>query len=357
MRTIDNAIYTFTVVEDQYHLTNNSGTLLPARLVSLDKLGIETEIFSLDLTIGQLYEFSLIKDTRYKLIISNQPYVYFTHFKSIRDYLITHLLELICDKCGCGCSEGTVNCLERKVRMKSKQLAISNIIQQYIRIPKDFSLIPDNPANTIVSTFLNNVYNLDYFKLQKEVANQLTSSVLKGSYEVNEYLYKYHLAMYYLGIYFEAKLEALSLIEREAVDTLYKLVHATPCLTSLGININTMSKEFNKTDTRVFFWQTAPTDTIANVIPLISKEYLLTKASYPLVDFTEGKKVPLISVGKLVFAVSPISNSNFTLYDSLGTDVTDDFDVYYDTITQTAVFVSQLTYSHSEMYFEFKPIS
>lgn len=357
MRTIDNAIYTFSVVKDKYELVNNSAVDLPSILVSIDKIGKETEVFNKTLIINEVYSFSVLHDTQYKLTVSNQPSVYFTNFTNIRNYLISQLLELVCDTCGCGCSEGTVNCLERKLRIRNKELAISNIIQQYIRIPKDFSLIPNNPANTIVSTFLNNVYNVDYFKLQEEVANQLTVSALKGEIVVNEYLYKYHLAIYYLAMYFEALLETSTLEQKGEVDTLYKIVHATPCLTNLGININNMSKEFNKTDTRVFYWQTTPTETIANVIPLISKEFLLTKPSNPLLEFTEGRKVPLISVGKLVFAISPIANANFTLYDSLGTDVTDDFDVYYDTITQTAVFVSQLTYSHSEMYFEFKPIS
>ena len=356
MRTIDNAIYTFTVVKDQYQLTNNSGIILPARLVSVNIFGVETEEFNRDFAIGEQYAFSLLKDTRYRLKVSNQPIVYFTHFKLIRNYLIHELIKLFCDTCGCGCSDGTVNCLERKIRIKNQELAISNLIQQYIRIPKDFSLIPNNPASTILSTFLNNVYNLDYYKLQEEVGNQLVSSTLKGEYTVNEYLYKYHLAIYYLGIYFEALLETTTPEEVEQVNTLYKVLNATPCLTNLGININTMSKEFNKTDIRVFYWQTLPTETIADVIPLISKEFLLTKPSNPLVEFTEGRIVPLISVGKLVFAISPIANTNFVLYDSLGTDVTDDFDVYYDTINQTAIFVSQLTYSHSEMYFEFKPL-
>ena len=50
----------------------------------------------------------------------------------------------------------------------------------------------------------------------------------------------------------------------------------------------------------------------------------------------------------------PTQVQNFTIFDSLNNNVTDEFDVYYDSNSSLALFVSKIVYAPSNIYFKFK---
>jgi hypothetical protein len=50
----------------------------------------------------------------------------------------------------------------------------------------------------------------------------------------------------------------------------------------------------------------------------------------------------------------PTQIQNFTIEDSLNNDITNDFDVHYESGMSLALFVSKLVYSYSNIYFKFK---
>ena len=85
--------------------------------------------------------------------------------------------------------------------------------------------------------------------------------------------------------------------------------------------------------------------------------YLSDKNNSPLEEFEEGKIIPYTSIGRIAFAIKETDILNFQLIDSLGNDVTDEFDNHYFAGIRTILFVSKIPYSNSNIFFKFKKIT
>lgn len=354
MRIINNPNYLFIALEKSYRITNKLLTSFSIKLEYINQDEDKVEIFQKVLTSQEVYEFFVTTDGKYVLSPSTEPKVYFTHFAYIREFILSETSFLLCADCHCGCKDGTTNCLQNKINLYNKYLALSSIYQTYIRLSKDFSILYNNPASTLVREFLDTIYNKHYYTLNNYQANQLLRGVLQGSIDFSPVLYKYHIGIYYIALYLEAKSETTNTTELNSIKDLYRYNEILPCLLKLGLNPNELELDFNKSETNLYYWQTSSVDTVQNVAASLTKDLLLSKPYFPIQFMYEGKVIPLTAVGKLVLAISSIANSDFTIKDSLGTDVTDDFDYLYDSATETALFVSQLSYSHSNIYFIFK---
>ncbi len=161
------------------------------------------------------------------------------------------------------------------------------------------------------------------------------------------------IGLYYLAFYYTDLHNATDDAEADYIKQKYKFTKVVSCLRRHGINIDNIEDVFFNYP--VFYWQLDnPIDDISDVIPLLSNNYLATKPVDTFQKFNQGKIIEYNLIGRIVFTIKNADSSNFILNDSLGNDITDEFNTYYDTVNKFALFVSDIPYSHGNVYFKFK---
>jgi hypothetical protein len=166
-----------------------------------------------------------------------------------------------------------------------------------------------------------------------------------------------NIGLLYLSFYLLDLLQAQDKEEANYIKDKYKSSKILKCLRKLGININNFTEE-TIGNMNVYFWQLDnTTDNITNVIPTVNVNFLQNISNQNINIFEQGYIVNYNNIGRICFAVSPSVLANFQLTDSLGNDITDEFDTHYFPSGQIKLFVSKIPYSYSNVFFKFKKIT
>lgn len=335
--------YTVTKVKGDYFIKNN--TLLPLE-VTFKRTNCNTTLETLKtITLESNVEtnIELFHITGDIGVFVESESTYNTLIKMYDQYIrvIVNLVDkLLCD-CGCDdCDDCDKECIKAK---------------QFLQLFSLFSAY----------FVINNPYYDKYFKIVStqlkcglgiDLINQINSIILKGSVK-NEFYLKRLIAYYYLILYIKESFNTQSKEEAEYIRDKYNYSKIVLCIKKLGINPDEVVEDI-LSGMKVQYWQF--TDTVSNINTVINNwnptyiDSLFGVQEKILEDFEQGVIVSYTNIGRIGFAISPTQLINFSIVDSLGNDVTDDFDNHYFASEETVVFVSKIPYSHSNIYFKFK---
>jgi hypothetical protein len=242
--------------------------------------------------------------------------------------------------------------------------SLFNFMQVYINLVKPYSLSTPATLNPFLFTYYQDtIYNNKCYIIE-ELCKQLLDTSITGASVTNPELFNYFIAVSYLGLYmYDVTNVNTSILTNEEVteellylDTVYNYKSIKKCIKHLGIDINDLIT-IDTNNVVVHYWQLTNTeDDINDVLSLITSAYLDTKNTDNFSVFNEGKVVNYTSVGRVVFAIKETTLQNFVILDSLGNNITDDFDVDYIAPLQCVVYVSKSIYTHSNMFFKFKTL-
>lgn len=335
--------YTVNKVKGDYFIKNN--TLLPLE-VSFKRINCNTTLETLKtITLKPNVEtnielFHITGDIG--VFVENED-TYNTLIKMYDQYIrvIVNLTDkLLCD-CGCDdCDDCDKECI------KAKQfLQLFSLFSAYFAINNPYYDV----YFKIISKHLKCGIGIDLIK-------QIDSIILKGSVK-NEFYLKRLIAYYYLVLYIRESFQSYTKEEAEYIRDKYNYTKLVLCIKKLGINPDEIVEDI-LSGMNIQYWQYA--NTVADINTVINAwtpTYLSTIPgidSKPLEEFEEGVVIPYVNIGRIGFAISPTQLLNFSILDSLGNDVTDDFDNHYFADEETVVFVSKVPYSYSNIYFKFK---
>lgn len=171
-------------------------------------------------------------------------------------------------------------------------------------------------------------------------------------------LYLRLIGLHYLTYYYVDLMGAIDTEEAVFIRDKYKSAKILKCIKKLGLDIEEVSDSLMD-NMDVYYWQLTNTvDDIDDVkIALAAINYLDAKSHAVFNTFEQGTNVSYTTIGRIVFAVKETNMRNFVVNDSLGNDVTNDYDTYYFEDTKTALYVSKAVISISNLYFKFKKIT
>ena len=242
--------------------------------------------------------------------------------------------------CGCKTCNDCEDCNECEV--------YTNTINQvlafaYVNYPK-------------YTTYINTINEFMKCLYTESVLCSLTNNMVSGNEDTKK-IFLQIIAMHYLAFYLVDLIQATDLAEAEYIKTKYNSTKILKCIKKLGIDIDDINELFLQ-DMNVFYWQLPDLfQTITDIIPIFNNNYLSDKNFSPLEEFEEGKIVPYTSIGRIAFAIQETDILNFQLLDSLGNDITDEFDAHHFAGIRTVLFVSKFPYSYSNIFFKFKKIT
>ena len=205
----------------------------------------------------------------------------------------------------------------------------------------------------LYQTYVNLISQSALCDFSDEVICTIIHEKVFGSTVVKEPMLKI-LSYYYAAFYYKDYYMASDFEEANYITAKYKFDKIAKCIKKLGVDPAEVIQEFEQ-GSMVYFWQLDNIDdTITEVIPQLSPGFIETKASLPFATFEAGHIVSYSEIGRICFIVQPTQVQNFTIFDSLNNDITDEFDTYYDSVTSLALFVSKVPYSFGNIYFKFK---
>ena len=250
------------------------------------------------------------------------------------------LLSIIDDveKVICGCKN--CNCNDCDAECNSYLASLVSVLA--------FTFVNNPKYNTYISIIR------DYLKcsIDDSVLCYLTNEMVLGKQETKTLLLQI-ISLYYLAFYYTDINESINTSEAEYIKTKYKFTKIAKCLKKIGINTNDIEETFFNYP--VYYWQLDnPLSYIIDVIPLLSDAYLATQPVDTFNTFTQGKIIAYEQIGRIVFTIKNTDSTNFILMDSLGNNITDQFDTYYDSVNKYALFVSKIPYSYGNVFFKFK---
>lgn len=192
--------------------------------------------------------------------------------------------------------------------------------------------------------------------LSTKVLCMLANNMMTGDEETTQ-MFKHIIGMHYLAFYLVDLVGATDTDEASYIKLKYKSSKILTCLSKLGINLDETSNIF-LSDIQVYYWQINDLfEDINDIIPIFGSTYLNDKNVVDFQEFEQGKTITYTTVGRVAFAIKETDIQNFLILDSLGNDVTDEFDNHYFNTERTVLFVSKIPYSHSNMFFKFKSIT
>lgn len=260
-------------------------------------------------------------------------------FDNTKSYIVSFTEEILC---GCNCA-GCDDC-DDKTECNLSLQTLSLMFAFYIT------------TNPIYQKYFNIVSSHLKCDITADLLCQINNLTTKGKSDYKFFIKKL-IATFYLVFYLQDVIQAEDKEEAEFIKKKYNYKIIKPCIKKLGINPDDIIEEI-LSGMKVKYWQfTSTVPTIQTVIGLWTPTYLDTLTGIderPIEDFEQGVTIPYINIGRIGFAISPTQLLNFTILDSLGNDITDNFDTHYFPGEETAVFVSKVPYSHSNIYFKFK---
>lgn len=334
--------YTYTKYKDVHFLTN--GELVPLNYV-VNKISCDSSISLAQGIIGaeEIVSIPFKTDGQYQIVLTKQgdvpETVYVPNIYYYNNLLLSFISVVQNVLCGCSksrdCQEGTL--CEDYLDAYSKAFAYASLNDPTYKLYLD--IVTKDAACSFSDAVLCGMLN------EKVYGNQDAKDVMIRV-----------LSYYYCAFYYKDKFLASDTSEEEYVSYKYKFDVISKCMRKLGIDPAEAINAFEN-DTIVYFWQLQNTeDDITQVLPLITLDYLQTKANLPFSNFEQGQIVAYSAVGRIVFAIAPTQVQNFTVTDSLNNDITNDFDVHYDPIYSIATFVSKNVMSYGDIYFKFKKL-
>lgn len=190
----------------------------------------------------------------------------------------------------------------------------------------------------------------------QEILCNILNNTVSGKYEIKN-LTKLNLALLYLSFYLLDLAQITDVTEIEYLKDKYKSVKILQCIRKIGVDIDNFNTELFS-NMKVYYWQFDNlNDDINTIVSQINNVYFDNKPFLSFEEFSKGHVVNYNLIGRIVFAIKETDILNFILEDSLGNDVTDQFDTHYFIDTHTVVFVSKIHYSHSSIYFKFKKLN
>lgn len=305
---------------------------------------------------------SLIKDGFYKIIINDIHTIYFNNWINLRTKLITKIKTVLCCKCNNSINE-LENCQGKEGSNCIRNQSVYNLIQTYIGFLKPDSL--NNPIlyNTYIYNFIQRTIIEESCYIHQELCNQLLNTCITGNTINNTRLFKFYIAIYYLSAYLYelttidiSDTEESILEQKIYINNVFDFNKIKNCITGLGLNINNLI-ENNMDNKNVYYYQlNNPSISNNEELVNITNSYIESKPYKELSIFKNGYIVNYQNIGRLVFIIKEVENSNFILNDSLGNDVTDEFDINYIETVKSIIFISKLPYSIGNVYFKIKPL-
>ena len=331
-------VYNFKKYKDVYTIENNGLVTLTYTLRKVE-CDSTTIVRQGEILVGQTVILPIKHiDGVYRITISDSvleetlPDILF--YNNLLLTIIDSTEEVLCGCKGCNTCEDCNNC-------EQYLLTLTTILA--------YSIV-NNPT---YSPYINSIAEQLKCDIDAKVLCLLTNIQILGETEVEDLL-KEIVALYYLAFYLYDLSQATDAEEAEYIKIKYLSSKIMKCIRKLGINIDEQTEIITE-DMQVFYWQlNNPLDTITEVIPLFNSTFLNDKPVLPFESFEDGETVTYSQIGRICFAIKETDLLNFSIFDSLNNDVTDEFDNHYFVTTRTVLFVSKLPYSFSNMYFKFK---
>jgi hypothetical protein len=330
--------YTYIKYKDVHTLQNNEGINMDYEVVKVS-CNASTVLSTGTMVPGQTITLNFATDGNYTINLStlnDEDSFDIKYFQNLLKSFIADAERLLC---GCAKCDDCAEC---------------NECQDYLgAFMKAFAM---NSVNyPFYDTYVNLIAQSVVCDFTDEVICSLIHEKVFGSATVKEPMLKI-LSYYYAAFYYKDYYMAVDAEEENYITTKYKFDKIAKCIKKLGVDPADIIEIFEN-GSMVYYWQLSNTqDTIVEVIPLLSPAYINAKSSLPFSTFEQGHIVGYSQVGRICFAVMPTQVQNFVIEDSLNNDVTNDFDVHYETGMSLALFVSKLVYSHSNIYFKFKKL-
>lgn len=215
-----------------------------------------------------------------------------------------------------------------------------------------FTFVNHPKYNAYISTITETI-QCDF---TQNVLCMLTNNMINGTTDTKN-IYLKIIGLHYLSFYLVDLIQATDEEEANYIKTKYNSAKILKCLRKIGIDVDVVLEEFVE-GMNVYYWQLPNLlDDINDVIPIFNDLYLADKNVVPFEEFEQGKTVTYTSIAPIAFAVKETDILNFSLIDSLGNDITDEFDIHYFAGMRTVLYVSKEHASHSSVYFKFKKIT
>jgi hypothetical protein len=328
--------YTYIKYKDVHTLTNNESLDMNYEVVK-NSCDANTSISTGVISPGNTVTINFATDGNYTINLStlnSTDSFTIKYFQNLLKSFIASAEKLLC---GCAKCDDCEEC---------------NECQDYLgAFMKAFSI---NSVNyPLYQTYVNLISQDSVCSFTDEVICTLINEKVFGSASVKEPMLKI-LSYYYAAFYYKDYYMATDLEEANYTSTKYKFDKIAKCIKKLGVDPAEVIEEFEQ-GSMVYYWQLDNIeDTITEVIPQLSPGFIESKASLPFATFEAGHIVSYSEIGRICFIVQPTQVQNFTIFDSLNNDITDEFDTYYDSNTSLALFVSKIPYSFGNIYFKFK---
>ncbi len=359
MTSIDNALFYFKRIKDTYVLINRTLSTLSYSLTIGNCDGTSPTIKEGELIAEDTLILSLTKDGKYELNVEG-TIVHFSHWKGLRTDLIPLIKQALCTDCGCS----STSCLPKEAIDCLRNQSLFNYILTYQQLVKPFSISTPILINPIIFNFIERVIQENSCSFRKELCKQLLETCVSGQPNTNKELFNYHIAVSYLALY-NYDVQAIdptvltgTEVTEELIylDKVYDFKCIEKCINKLGLNlISELVPDVS--DLLVYYWQLENlTDDITEVAALLTDAYLDTQLSQNFAIFKDGYTVNYTDVGRAVFVVKPTALQNFLITDSMGLDITDNFDNQYFPSLEAVLFVSKDVVIPSNLHFKFKTI-
>lgn len=321
---------------DSYYIKNKTQVNIEVRIENIQDMDVVSKF---TLKPAEEKEWTPIYDGHFGVFFNenDDPFVVLDCYDLTIKNIIQRTEDILC---GCNQCE---SCTE--VTDCEKSLNLLYLMNVYMVVRKTYFY----NTSDIVFQNLKETLNSDLFCF-------INQSTFYGKKENSLYI-KRLVAYFYLTFYFKEILKAIDKKEAVYIREKFSYAYIKKCIEKLGINPDNMVETLTS-GMVVSYWQYPdPTYNISSVDLNWSPNYLNSLGGVldrPLEDFEEGVVVPYNKIGRIGFAIAPSPLMNFTIYDSLGNNITHNFEVRYFDEDKTAVYVSILPYSISEIFFKFK---
>jgi hypothetical protein len=327
--------YTYTKYKDVHTLKNDESISMDYEIIK-DLCEASTSIYTGTIQPGSTVTINFATDGNYTIDLSTALSTDSFTVETFQNLLTSFIADA--EKLLCGCA-------------KCDECAECNECQDYLG-----AFMKSQSFNSISYPTYQNYVNLitqnGLCDFTDEVICTIVNEKVFGSASAKEPMLKI-LSYYYAAFYYKDYGMATDTEEATYITTKYKFGKISKCIKKLGVNLEDITNEASI----VYYWQlTNILDDINDIIPLLNPAFIATKPNLPFPTFEQGHIVNYTEIGRICFAIAPTQVQNFTVTDSLNNDITDEFDVYYNTPMSLALFVSKIAYSFSNIYFKFKKL-
>lgn len=332
--------YTYTKYKDVHTITNNSAETLGytvSKVICEDILEEKSYI----LLPGATATLSFKVDGVYSIYPydtdeNGTPFIIKT-YKYLQDSFLQVAEKLLCNCAKCSDCEECDSCTDF---MDAYAKAIS------------YNILLDSKF-TALFTSITNFYQCEF---SQQVNCAILSERVLGNTDTREMLKKV-IEWWYYTFYYTEILEAIDAEEEMYIKNKYK------CILKIKTQYKEIEEVVEEENVLVYYWQETENTTIQQVKDLLTaggQTLLDSKGNvlYADVDINLGGSIDLIlnvQKGGLVFCIQPVLNTMYLIYDTLGVDVTFQFDNYYDPTLNAAVFLAKESFAVvTNMTFSFR---